>query len=127
VQGREIKVIFRADCSGSTEHLICTPPLAWHRAAAAVQNGGTARGLSREVDYALRSTAGLVARGVSPSRAIAAMCLATNWGCRLAGPGSQQNWWSAVLQRGYQMLEPAHRRPVGAIRVSTPGIMSGIL
>jgi hypothetical protein len=38
VQGREIKVIFRADCSGSTEHLICTPPLAWHPAAAAVQN-----------------------------------------------------------------------------------------
>jgi hypothetical protein len=37
VQGREIKMIFRAGCSGSTEHLICTPPLAWHRPAAAVQ------------------------------------------------------------------------------------------
>jgi hypothetical protein len=126
VQGREIKVIFRADCSGSTEHLICTPPLAWHRAAAAVQ---AALGAGFRAGSTLRSAINgwLVARGVSPSRAIAAMCLATNWGCRLAGPGSQQNWWSAVLQRGYQMLEPAHRRPVGAIRVSTPGIMSGIL
>jgi hypothetical protein len=41
----------------------------------------TARGLSLEVDYALRSTAGWVAQGLSPSRAIAAMCLATNWSC----------------------------------------------
>jgi hypothetical protein len=46
--------------------------------------GGTARGISREVDYALRSTAGSVAQGLSPSRAIAAMCLATNWSCGFA-------------------------------------------